>query len=88
MTANHPTSSFVRMIMGVGFGASSSIRRIVSHRLQSADSGRSRDHDRTEGLTLSSHSLTSASNEHVGPYATTKRFESVAFKRPDPALRS
>jgi len=29
--------------MGVGFGASSPIRRVVSHRLQSADNGRSPD---------------------------------------------
>ena len=31
----------------VGFGASSPIRRVVSHRLQSSGGGRSQDHDRT-----------------------------------------
>ena len=47
VTASHPTGPLPDNPMRVGFGASSPIRRVVSHRLQSAASGRSRDRDVT-----------------------------------------
>jgi hypothetical protein len=42
----------VRVIVGVCFGAFPPIRRVVTHRLQSADSGRSPNRDRTFGLAV------------------------------------
>ena len=44
--------------MGVGFGASSPIRRVVSHRLQSADNDRSSDERNRGGPADRGHSLT------------------------------